>query len=238
MISQKYPKAFDGIVASAAVLDWSQLTPAGFWAQTTMHETGEYADPCELAALTEASIKACDGKDGHIEGWIQDVDDCFFDPFTLVNTTVSCGYGQGTRKISHAAAQVAHVGWTGQTKSVHPYMHALKTNYGVSFVTKGSVPFISDLLSYFNTSLGLADSVTLANGKRKGRPFSVVSEWLQYFVEKDPNYDFEHVKWTDFDRHFEISVREYDAIIGTNDTNIRAFADAGGKMIAYHGTVG
>jgi hypothetical protein len=237
MISQKYPDAFDGIVASAAPLDWGQLTPAGFWAQTAMHETGEYPDPCEFAALTEMAIKACDGKDGHVEGWIQDVDDCYFDPFPVVNTTVSCGYGQGTRKITRAAAEVAHVGWTGRNASVHPYMKQLKTNFGTAFVTKGSIPYFSDLVSYFNSSLGLADSVLQPNGTRRGKPFGVISDWFKYFIEKDANYDYENVKWKDFDRQFEISVREYDSIIGTNDTNIRPFAEAGGKLIAYHGTV-
>jgi hypothetical protein len=236
-LAQTYPEAFDGIAASAAPLDWSQLSPAGFWAQTAMHETGEYPDPCELAALTEAAIKACDGKDGPPEGFILDTDTCYFDPFPLVNTTVSCGFGQGSRKITHAAAEVANVGWTGRNGSVHYYMKTLKTNYGVAFVTKGSVPYVSDLLSYFNTTLGLADSVLQPNGTRRGRPFGVVSDWFKYFIEKDANYDYEHVKWKEFDRQFRISVEEYDGIMGTNVTDLKPFARAGGKLIGYHGTV-
>jgi hypothetical protein len=238
MLAQKYPNAFDGIVASAPPVDWGQLTPGGFWAQTAMHETGEYPDPCELAALTDAAVKACDGKDGHIEGWVLDVDECYFDPFPLVDKEVSCGFGQGTRRISKAAAEVAHVGWTGRNASVHPYMKKLKTNYGASFVTKGSIPYISDLLPFLNTTLGLADSVLHQNGTRRGRPFTMVGEWFKYFIQRNPNYDFEHIKWKEFDKQFAYSVQEYDSIIGTNETYLQPFARAGGKLISYHGLVG
>jgi hypothetical protein len=236
-IAQSYPKAFDGIVASAAPLDWSQLTPAGFWAQAAMHETGEYPDPCELAALTDAAVKACDGKDGPAEGFVLDPDGCYFDPYTLVNTTVSCGIGQGTRKITRAASEVAHVGWTGRNASTHSYMKSLKTNYGAAFVTKGSVPYISDLLPFLNTTFGLADSVLQSNGTRRGKPFNVVSDWFRYFIEKNPNYDYENVRWKEFDRHFQLSVEEYNHIIGTNNTDLRPFAQAGGKLIGFHGLV-
>jgi hypothetical protein len=236
-LAQSFPEAFDGIVASAAPMDWGQLTPAGFWAQAAMHETGEYPDPCELAALTEAAVKACDGKDGPAEGFILDTDSCYFDPYTLVNATVNCGFGQGTKRITRAAAEVAHVGWTGRNASIHPYMKALKTSYGAAFVTKGSVPYISDLLPYFNTTMGLADSILYPNGTRVGKPFGVINDWFKYFIEKDPNYDYEGVKWKEFDRQFKVSVDEYDSIIGTNNTNLRPFANAGGKLIGYHGMV-
>ncbi|KAF2418256.1 tannase and feruloyl esterase [Tothia fuscella] len=212
MLAQKYPSAFNGIAASAPVLDWSQLTPAGFWAQTQMHEIGTYINPCELAALSAAATKACDGKDGLIDGIISDSDACYFDAFSLVNTTVDCGFGQLPRNVTREAATVAHVGWTGRNSSIHP-----------------------DLLPYLDTTLGLADSVCQTNGTCVGKPFSLVGDWIKYFIQKDPNYDFETIKWPEFDRQFQVSVDEYHEVIGTNDTNLKPFRDAGGKLITYHG---
>jgi S-formylglutathione hydrolase FrmB len=238
MLAQRYPKAFDGIAASAPIVNYAHLMVAGFWSQMTMNSMGIYPRSCEIAALTTAAVKACDPLDGVVDGLISDPDSCHFDPFTLVNTTISCGYGP-SRKISEAAARVAKAGWTGLVKtSVHQYLWHITNNYEASIVTEGAVPFVSGLFQAMNVSLGLADVECRPDGTCVGKPYPTVAEWIKIFVQKDLQYDTSKIKVKEFDQIFGASVEEYAPIIGTDNPDLRAFRDAGGKIMSYHGLVG
>jgi hypothetical protein len=234
-LAQKYPKAFDGIVASAPVVNWGQLMAAGFWAQTTMNEMRQYPHACELNTLTAAAIKACDGNDGLVDGLISDPDSCKFDPTPLINTTADCGFMSNT-KISPAAAHVAKTGWFGMRTSIHPYMWT-GTDHEAGLVTAGSVPLVSSLLPYLKITTGLADTECAANGTCYGKPFNIVDEWIKFFVLKDQNYDTSKIDVKAFDRIFDVSVKEYSPVIGTDSPDLSAFRDAGGKLMMYHGLV-
>jgi hypothetical protein len=237
-LAQQYPTAFNGIAASAPIVNWSQLFVAGFWSQRIMNEENDYPRSCEIAALTTAAIKACDPMDGVIDGMISDPDSCRFDPFSLVNTTVSCGFA-GRRKISRTAAKLAQAGWTGISKdSAHNYMHRIVNNHEASLVTEGSVPLISGLLPFVNATLGLADVDCRPDGTCVGHPYPQVADWIKLFVQKDPGFDTSKIKHEEFDRIFQASVDEYSSIIGTDNPDLSAFHNAGGKLLSFHGLVG
>jgi hypothetical protein len=228
MLAQRYPKAFNGIVASAPVVNWGELMVAGFWAQMTMNQMGEYPRSCEVSTLTAAAIKACDPLDGVVDGLISDPDGCAFDPFTLVNTTANCGFG-ANRKISTAAAKLARTGWTGVGRnSVHEYMWKIRNNYEASLVSVGSGPF---------SSSGLADVACRPDGTCYGKPMIIIADWIKLFVLKDPNYDTSKIKQEEFDRILKASVDEYSSIVGTDNPDLSAFRDAGGKLLSWHGLV-
>jgi feruloyl esterase len=234
MIAQKYPKAFDGIAASAAPVTWSHLMPAGFWAQTTMHDMGKYVDSCELTAITTAAVKACDPLDGVIDGIISDPEGCRFDPYTLVNTTIDC-WPSGKRPISKEAARLANTGWYGMRQSNQTWMFR-GANREAPIATP-SIPLFSDVVSALGYTLGLADNICYANGTCIGRPFKMVDDWMRIFIKKDPDYDTSKMLVHDFDANFETSVREYTDIIGTGSLDLSGFRDAGSKLLSYHGLV-
>lgn len=235
-VAQNYPDAFDGIAASAPAVKWGQLMPAGFWAQAIMNEMGEYPRPCELKTLTAAARKACDGMDGLVDGLISDPDSCKFDPGPLVNTKADCGILSDI-KISSAAVKIAKNGWGGLRTSRHPDMWVV-TNHEASLVTEGSIPWVSWLLPYINTTLGLADTECFGNGTCTGKVFSFTRDWLRYFVIKDANYDYSKIKLKEFDDIIGKSMEEWNPIIGTDNPDMTAFAKAGGKILSYHGSVG
>jgi len=220
MLAQRYPKAFDGIAASAPAINWGQFGVAGLWPQQVMNEMGEYPDPCELSALTAAAIEACDGKDSLIDGLISDPDSCDFDPYTLVGTAVNCTDTGTSLRISTAAAMVAKAAWIG-----------LKTSNG-SFLWSGlthEAPLTGELSP--------ATTRCQANGTCLGVPISLHLDWVRLFVQKDPTFDFNNMTRSAFERTFHASVQQFSSIIGTNDPNLDEFRDAGGKMLTYHGLV-
>jgi hypothetical protein len=66
-------------------------------------------------------------------------------------------------------------------------------------------------------------------------PFIVATEWLKWFVHKDPTWDWRQETYEQFVADFDQSVAEWDYALGTNDPDLRAFKASGGKVIIWHG---
>jgi hypothetical protein len=70
---------------------------------------------------------------------------------------------------------------------------------------------------------------------KAGSPFFVADTWVKYFVEKDPSFDLTQLTYEKFHELFSQSQEEYNATIGTDDPDLSAFAQAGGKLLSWHG---
>jgi hypothetical protein len=66
LLAQQYPEAFDGIAASAPGINWPQVFSGGLWGTFLMDKLGEFPPSCEIDAITDAALQACDGNDSVI----------------------------------------------------------------------------------------------------------------------------------------------------------------------------
>ena len=66
-------------------------------------------------------------------------------------------------------------------------------------------------------------------------PFSISTQWLQYWVEQDPSFDWHIIREATFPNYFTQSELKFHDVLGTDNPDLRAFRDNGGKMILYHG---
>jgi len=66
---------------------------------------------------------------------------------------------------------------------------------------------------------------------------SLFDDWLRLFILKNSSAPTSGFTQEEFDQIADASVEEYDSIIGTNDPDLSAFRNRGGKMISYHGMV-
>lgn len=83
-----------------------------------MRELNYYPPPCELNAITQAAIGACDELDGVKDGVVSAYHKCHFDPLSVVGQQYSC---EGdSRKITKEAAQIAATTWSGPMKDGKP----------------------------------------------------------------------------------------------------------------------
>lgn len=219
MLAQRYPDAFDGIAVGAPGIYWSKLIPSIQWPQQVMNMLGNYPYPCELDAISAAATMVCDGLDGLVDGIVSDTETCLarFDPFALVGQPgLNCS-DPGTR-ISQTAAIIANATWHGmETAEGKPVWH------GVS------------------PSADVAGSVAVTNcssGACVGEPSIIGIEWLRLFVAMDPDFDVGNLTHQEFDRLVHLGTQIYESIIDTDDPDLSAFRDAGGKMVSYHGLVG
>ncbi|KFG78502.1 putative feruloyl esterase [Metarhizium anisopliae] len=221
MLAQRYPSAYDGIVATAPALNWGELVPGFFWPQVIMNELGEYPAPCELSYLAEAAVGACDGLDGVVDGVISHMDKCeaSFDSFSYVGTELECSELGRSIKLSRAAAVVANATWSGPRGSDGNFLW-----YGIGYG------------SSFQEAFGAGVATTqCSQGKCVGVPSLLGTQWLQLFVEKNPAFDVKEVTRTDFERLFHTSVLEYSTLLGTRDPDLSAFRSRGGKILSFHG---
>lgn len=222
-MAQRFPDAYDGILALSPAIYWARGIVAEYWGQLIMNHLDYYPPPCEFEAITAAAIKACDGLDGVIDGIISLPELCKFDAETVVGSSFSCS---GTElRISKEAALVANAVWTGARNSTSGILEWHGLDKDAAFVTSAGMPGIVD-----TNCTDPTDASTCT-----GAPFAVVEDWLQYFVFKDPDYDLTKLSYHDFDAAIENSINEYGDLMNTSNADLSAFRAAGGKMITTQG---
>ncbi|EGU75166.1 hypothetical protein FOPG_18116 [Fusarium oxysporum f. sp. conglutinans race 2 54008] len=210
--AQQYPHDFDGILAGAPAIYWTEYAIAQLWPQVVMKEANYYLSPCEADAFVKAAVKACDKRDGISDGVITDPFACDFDPSTLVDRKVKCG--KALVKITRKAASVVSKIWAGPTDSTGKSLW-----YGIP---KGA------------SLAALAASKTV-NGTTVGDPFLVADTWVRDFVKTDPSFDITQLNSASFAALFYESRDKFSQIMDSANPNLLPFKKAGGKLIIWHG---
>jgi hypothetical protein len=63
----------------------------------------------------------------------------------------------------------------------------------------------------------------------------ITLEWFRYFLTQDPDFDWTTVTHAGYERLWEQSVEQFGEVIGTDNPDLAAFRDRGGKAIVWHG---
>ncbi|KAF9766948.1 hypothetical protein IL306_000548 [Fusarium sp. DS 682] len=210
--AQQYPGDFDGILAGAPAIYWTEYVIAELWPQVVMKEANYYLSACELDAFVSAAVESCDAKDGVNDGVITDPFNCDYDPFTLAGKKIDCDKDQ--KLITELAASVVSKIWRGPTDSKGQSLW-----YGMP---KGA------------SMAALAASKTV-NGTTTGEPFFVADTWVRNFVKADPEFDIMQLNTTSFELLLLESRHKFSYIMDSANPNLIPFNKAGGKVIIWHG---
>ncbi|KAF5699961.1 feruloyl esterase B precursor [Fusarium mundagurra] len=210
--AQQYPSDFDGILAGAPAIYWSEYVMAELWPQVVMKDANYYPSTCELDAFVSAAVESCDGLDGVADGVVTDPFKCEYDPFTLVDQRIECG--NESIGINNLAASVVSKIWRGPTDSRGNALW-----YGMP---KGA-------------SLAALAATKTVNGTVTGAPFFVTDTWVRNFVKADPSFDTSQLNIASFEKLFSESKDRFGHIMDSSDPNLHQFEKAGGKMIIWHG---
>jgi hypothetical protein len=68
-----------------------------------------------------------------------------------------------------------------------------------------------------------------------GKPFIVADLWVKNFVERNLDLDTTALSYEQFEQIFRSSQRQFHSVIGSDDPDLSAFAQSGGKLLSWHG---
>lgn len=223
MSAQRFPTNYNGILAAAPAINWASFVPSEYWPQIMMRKFDYCPPPIELDTIREAAIESCDELDGVKDGVIAAPGLCTFDARSVVGSTFEIDGEK--QEVSSAAADIANAIWEG------PIRDGKREWFGNTHET----PF-GGMNPMFGIPDGLAMTVCEKGGKNcKGYSFPISPEWIQYFVEKDPDFDVLKMDESDFFKALHRSRNEFGSIMDTSDPDLSEFKAAGGKMITWHG---
>jgi hypothetical protein len=204
---QRYPQDYNGVVSGAPAINWDRFTNAHLWGPVVMNAANNPVPACKLTAATAAAVAACDGIDGVKDGVIEDPKRCMYDPKPLVGTSAGeCG------TFTEADVNVIRKLWEGPRRADGTFLW-----YGL--------PRGADMNALW-TSRGTP---------LRPVPFSIAMDWFRYFLAQDPKLDGNAITPEGFERLWDQSVEQYGAVFGTDNPNLTAFRDRGGKAIVWHG---
>lgn len=206
MLAQRFPEDYDGIFSAFPAINWNSLIPWMMQPQVVMEQENNYVSKAKLKAVTEAVIAAEDGRDGVIDGVIENPFLADWDPSEFVGTIVK------GEEFTERDADVVRKIWDGAVAA-----DGTQLWYGL---TRGT-----DM-----TALAGTKGRPLA-----GRPFDVALNWLRYFLALDPKIRISDLSYTDFELFFNQSAQQYKEIIGTDNPDLSAFKASGGKVLIMHG---
>jgi feruloyl esterase len=205
--AQRYPQDYDGIVSAAPAINWNRFHLQHLWGPVIMNAAANPVPACKLAKATEAVVAACDAIDGVKDGVIEDPKRCTYDPKVLVGTSAGdCG------SFSEADVTVIRKLWEGPRRDDGSFMW-----YGL--------PRGADLNALWSSR----------GTPLKPQPFPLMLDWFRYFLTQDPQFDVGAVTPAGYERLWDQSVEQYGMVIATDDPDLTAFRDRGGKAIVWHG---
>lgn len=94
----------------------------------------------------------------------------------------------------------------------------------------------------FNIGTGLTGAnapanTACSNDTCVGNPDILYVQWIQVFVEKNPNFNVGNITHLQFDKIFNESAQQWNFVFGTDNPDLSQFREAGGKILSYHGLV-
>jgi hypothetical protein len=207
MEAQRYPQDYNGIVAAAPAINWTRFIPQELWGAVEMNAAENPIPACKLTAATAAAIAACDTIDGVKDGVIEDPSRCNYDPKALVGTSAGeCGV------FTQADADLIRKFWEGPRRQDGSFLW-----YGMA---RGA-----DLNALYGSR----------GTPLKAQAFGIALEWARYFLAEDSKLDWTTVTPARYAQFWDQSVEEYGIVFGTDNPDLTAFRDRGGKAILWHG---
>jgi hypothetical protein len=204
--AQRYPDDYHGILSGAPAINWPKLHVEQLWGPLVMLEAKHFVPMCKLERATAAAIEACDSIDGVKDGVLEDPRRCKYDPKDLVGTSP-----QGCEPITDADAAVIRKIWDGPKRRDGSFLwYGLPRGAGFALSATGGTPLTA-------------------------RPLGITLDWFRYFLTQNPKWDWSTVTHGSYEHLWDQSVEQFGAVFGTDNPDLSAFRDRGGKLILWHG---
>ncbi|KAK1706961.1 Tannase/feruloyl esterase [Colletotrichum acutatum] len=213
-MAQRFPGAYDGILVGCPAVSFPALLMGMFWPQVVMNEVDVYPSACEMEAIQDAAVEACDEVDGVKDGVIARDELCAFEPRSVLGREFECEGVKG--RVSEGAVVIAEALLGGPVDE------------------EGASLFPGSTAGTAATGLMALGNTVCEGGMCRGRPFTIATDWIRLLAKKDAGYDPSSMTRQEFARLFRETVEEFGGMIGSDNPDLNEFREAGGKMIAWH----
>jgi feruloyl esterase len=245
--AQVNPQDFDGIIAAMPAINWSKFITAELYPQIVFQQdlAGVPLSTAQQDLVSNAAINACDVVNGVHLGYIMDPAQCKYDPTNDpgVLCVASGGANTSSACVTTAQAQAMNKIWYGMTADGSVPSPASDVGWGISpsgrqlwyGLARGTnthsvfgLPLLASPVQPFpiamhQVALELQDSTiadpTFINARGNG-----ANGWRSLTYGQLANA---------FDRG--IALQSSFGNIDTDNPDLSAFMNRGGKMIMYHG---
>jgi feruloyl esterase len=209
---QRFPGDFNGIIAGDPSFSIDGALNRIWIYQTIFSDADHFIPPDKLPLISSAILAECDGKDGLVDGLIEDPRNCGFDAATLL-----CMKGGAANCLT-----------AGQVDSFQKI-----TAGPVDAAGKQIAPGFT--LGYEDGPNSWAESVTGTTATPPdAKGFTYATGFLKYLAfpeNQNPNYDYRAFNFaTDLPLLATAS-----KILRPGDSNLAPFRHLGGKLLIYHG---
>jgi hypothetical protein len=212
-IAQTYPDLLDGINAYAPAIDLVHLAMGSYWPQLVMQEADSLMSQCEFSAFLTQTIEECDILDGVRDGIIEDPEACTFNPDTLVGQKIHCE-GEDIEITQKMADVVRNIHHGPQSALGHDLWHGYTHGTPLD---------------------GVAKVTTNAEGVRSPVPFGMGTSFIHNLLLKDPSYNLSTLSHSQYLGLWAYADEQYGWMLSTENPDLTAFKDAGGKLLTWHG---
>ena len=205
MSAQRFPDDFDGILAGAPVLNFTDIQVAYVWNNQALAR--HPLSPAKMSLVGETVYAQCDATDGLEDGLIDDPRRCDFDP---ARDLPRCGAAAGDACFTTGEIATLRAIYGGPVRGGQPYFP------GQPLGAEAGNGWNRWIVSERGPTIGLSFAETF---------FKYLA-----FTPDDPDYDWRAFDFeTDPDR---VTIRE---MLDATDPDLSAFHAAGGKMITHFG---
>jgi hypothetical protein len=236
-MAQDYPDDYDGILAGAPAIHWDRFQAAMLW--NTIAQVEENVGPIGGGArealtakeklATDKAVAACDALDGVSDGVLTDPRICEYSAAAdRAITTSECTASDATCLTPGEAAAIDKM-WQG------PVACSRADSEGtcrVSDVAARDLDKRGNKRLWYGQPRGT--DLTALGG---AMPFPVAIEQTRYWVYFDPAWDWTHLDYATFPAFFKDTVDKVGPIMASDNPNLSAFRDSGGKLVLWHGWV-
>ena len=202
--AQRHAQDFDGIWASDPGLNWTSLWPSAMWPALVMKEYDTVLPPAKLEAFRAAALEACDGGDGVRDGFIGLAERRDFDTRSVIGRETPAG------PITAIDAEVMAKLWDGPRRANGEPM-----GFGLPIGTESWGP------------VGIWKTAEI-DGRLE--PVSFESQSYYRWLLEDPAFDWKTLSLDRYEQLSDLGVEKFRDI-ATNDPDLSAFRDAGGKLL-------
>jgi len=212
MAAQRYPEDFNGILAGAPALYWTELMAAFAWNAQALSDPASFINEPKRAAVETAALAACGRQNKVTDKFIKDPLQCHFDPAVLL-----CKEGDGDSCLTQKQVDALKKVYAGPKDSSG---RQLSAGYEPGAEAEPGLPGISFQSYIF--------------GPGPGATLDAIFSGSFY-----SNIVFEDAKWNvsqfNFDKDIATTEAKVGAILNASNPDLRAFRSRGGKLVVYHG---